>query len=238
MPLLSPTVSVGVFCYSQNFNLRLLAAIICCSLLAILASYKMKSNHRSTIVFIIVVVMIDTVGFGLIFPVLPQLITQLLHADISTAAKYGGWLAFAYAVMQFIFAPVLGNLSDQYGRRPVILSSLLGFGLDCALLAFAPNIAWLFIGRTIAGITGASYSAASACIADISTDENRTRNFGLVNAAFGLGFIIGPVIGGTLGQLGIRMPFTMAAVLSLVNFIFGYFFFPESLSVANRRKFD
>ena len=160
----------------------------------------MKSNHKSTLIFVLIVVVIDTAGFGLIFPVLPQLLINLLHSDISTAAKYGGWLSFAYAIMQFVFAPVLGNLSDQYGRRPVLLSSLFGFSIDCIFLAFAPSILWLFVGRTIAGITGASYSVASACVADISTDDNRTKNFGLINAGFGLGFIIGPIIGGTLGD--------------------------------------
>ena len=198
----------------------------------------MKSNKNSTLIFIIVVVVIDTAGFGLIFPVLPQLLTNLLHSDISTAAKYGGWLSFAYAAMQFVFAPILGNLSDQYGRRPVLLSSLFGFSIDCVFLAFAPNILWLFVGRTIAGITGASYSVASACVADISTDENRTKNFGIVNAAFGLGFIIGPVIGGTLGPFGTHTPFIVAAILSFINFTFGYFFFPESLNIDTRRTFE
>ena len=197
----------------------------------------MKSNKNSTLIFIIVVVVIDTAGFGLIFPVLPQLLTNLLHSDISTAAKYGGWLSFAYAAMQFVFAPILGNLSDQYGRRPVLLSSLFGFSIDCVFLAFAPNILWLFVGRTIAGITGASYSVASACIADISTEKNRTKNFGIVNAAFGLGFIIGPVIGGTLGRFGTHTPFIVAAILSFINFTFGYFFFPESLNTDTRRTF-
>ncbi|MBS1775854.1 MAG: TCR/Tet family MFS transporter [Bacteroidetes bacterium] len=198
----------------------------------------MKSNKNSTLIFIIVVVVIDTAGFGLIFPVLPQLLTNLLHSDISTAAKYGGWLSFAYAAMQFVFAPILGNLSDQYGRRPVLLSSLFGFSIDCVFLAFAPNILWLFVGRTIAGIAGASYSVASACVADISTDGNRTKNFGIVNASFGLGFIIGPLIGGTLGQFGTHTPFIVAAILSFINFTFGYFFFPESLNIDTRRTFE
>ena len=198
----------------------------------------MKSNHKSTLIFVLIVVVIDTAGFGLIFPVLPQLLINLLHSDITTAAKYGGWLSFAYAIMQFVFAPVLGNLSDQYGRRPVLLSSLFGFSIDCIFLAFAPNILWLFVGRTIAGITGASYSVASACVADISTDDNRTKNFGLINAGFGLGFIIGPIIGGTLGQFGTHTPFIVAAILSFINFIFGYYFFPESLKANNRRKFE
>ncbi|SJZ77464.1 MFS transporter, DHA1 family, tetracycline resistance protein [Chitinophaga eiseniae] len=197
-----------------------------------------SAYYRSRLLFIVLVVVIDTAGFGLIFPVLPQLLRELLHADISTAARYGGWLAFAYAAMQFIFAPVLGGLSDRYGRRPVLLSSLLGFSVDCLFLAFAPNVTWLFAGRAIAGITGASYAVASACVADISTDENRTRHYGLINAAFGLGFIIGPVIGGTLGRWGTHTPFMVAAALSFLNFLLGYYFFPESLPLAHRRAFD
>lgn len=198
----------------------------------------MKSNPRYSVLFIVLVVIIDTSGFGIIFPVLPQLLSDLLESDISTSAKYGGWLSFTYALMQFIFAPILGNLSDEYGRRPVLLSSLLGFSIDCIFLAFSQNILWLFIGRTIAGITGASFSVASACIADISTDSDRTKNFGLINAGFGLGFIIGPAIGGILAQFGTHAPFVFSACLSFSNFIIGYFFFPESLRVDSRRKFD
>lgn len=197
-----------------------------------------SAYHPSRLLFIVLVVVIDTAGFGLIFPVLPQLLRELLHADISTAARYGGWLAFAYAAMQFVFAPVLGGLSDRYGRRPVLLSSLLGFSIDCLFLAFAPNVAWLFVGRAIAGITGASYAVASACVADISTDENRTRYYGLINAAFGLGFIIGPVLGGSLARWGTHMPFIAAAGLSFFNFLLGYSFFPESLPMTHRRAFD
>ena len=198
----------------------------------------MKSKQRYTLIFIVIVVTIDTAGFGIIFPVLPQLLTDLLHADISTAAQYGGWLSFGYAFMQFVFAPVLGNLSDAYGRRPVLLSSLLGFGIDCAFLAFAPSILWLFCGRMIAGMTGASFSVASACIADISTGQDRTKYFGLINAAFGAGFILGPAVGGVLAGWGTHAPFLFAALLSFINFIFGYFFFAESLENHNRRKFD
>ncbi|QJB32502.1 TCR/Tet family MFS transporter [Chitinophaga oryzae] len=197
-----------------------------------------SAYYRSRLLFIVLVVVIDTAGFGLIFPVLPQLLRELLHADISTAARYGGWLAFAYAAMQFVFAPVLGGLSDRYGRRPVLLCSLLGFSVDCLFLAFAPNVTWLFAGRAIAGITGASYAVASACVADISTDENRTRHYGLINAAFGLGFIIGPVIGGALGRWGTHTPFMAAAVLSFFNFVLGYYFFPESLPLTHRRAFE
>jgi DHA1 family tetracycline resistance protein-like MFS transporter len=169
----------------------------------------------------------------------PKLIEDLLHTtNISKVALFGGLLTFSYAIMQFLFAPVLGNLSDKYGRRPVLLFSLLGFGLDYILLAFAPSIGWLFVGRIIAGITGASMTTASAYIADISTPETRAQNFGMIGAAFGLGFIVGPMIGGLLGEMGPRIPFLVAAGLALLNAAYGYFVLPESLDVSNRRAFD
>lgn len=182
--------------------------------------------------------LIDIIGLGIIIPVIPKLIKELIHGDISEAAKYGGWLLFAYAITQFIFSPLIGNLSDKYGRRPVILISLFGFSLDYLLLAFSPTITWLFLGRIIAGITGASITTASAYIADVSTPENRAKNFGLIGAAFGLGFIIGPVIGGFLGQYGARIPFYAAAVLCMINFLYGFFILPESLAKENRRDFS
>jgi DHA1 family tetracycline resistance protein-like MFS transporter len=157
---------------------------------------------------------------------------------MSYSARIGGWLTFTFAIMQFLFAPVLGSLSDRYGRRPVLLFSLFGFGVDYILLTFAPTIAWLFIGRAIAGITGASFTTASAYIADISTAENRAKNFGMIGAAFGLGFVIGPVLGGFLGELGERIPFMVAAGLAFANWLYGYFVLPESLSAENRRAFD
>ena len=178
-------------------------------------------------------------GLGLIIPVVPKLIEQLLHTtDISKVALYGGLLTFSYAIMQFLFAPVLGNLSDKFGRRPILLFSLFGFGLDYLFLSFAPSITWLFVGRLIAGITGASMTTASAYIADISTPETRAQNFGMIGAAFGLGFIIGPMIGGLLGEMGPRIPFLVAAGLALLNAAYGYFILPESLGVENRRSFD
>jgi DHA1 family tetracycline resistance protein-like MFS transporter len=171
--------------------------------------------------------------------VVPKLIEDLLHtSNISKVALFGGLLTFSYAIMQFLFAPVLGNLSDKYGRRPILLFSLLGFGLDYILLAFAPSIGWLFVGRIIAGITGASMTTASAYIADISTPETRAQNFGMIGAAFGLGFIVGPMIGGLLGEMGPRIPFLVAAGLALLNAAYGYFVLPESLDVSNRRAFD
>ncbi len=182
--------------------------------------------------------LIDITGWGIIIPVIPKLIQELIHGDISEASKIGGWLTFAYAITQFVFAPLVGNLSDKYGRRPIILISLFAFSLDYLLLAFAPTITWLFIGRIIAGISGASITTASAYIADVSTPENRAKNFGMIGAAFGLGFIIGPVIGGLLGQFGSRVPFYAAAILCLLNFLYGYFILPESLSKDNRRDFS
>jgi DHA1 family tetracycline resistance protein-like MFS transporter len=199
----------------------------------------MIKNRKAAIGFIFITLLIDVTGLGLIIPVVPKLIEDLLHTtNISKVALFGGLLTFSYAIMQFLFAPVLGNLSDKYGRRPVLLFSLLGFGLDYILLAFAPSIGWLFVGRIIAGITGASMTTVSAYIADISTPETRAQNFGMIGAAFGLGFIVGPMIGGLLGEMGPRIPFLVAAGLALLNAAYGYFVLPESLDVSNRRAFD
>ncbi|EQA38790.1 transporter, major facilitator family protein [Leptospira inadai serovar Lyme str. 10] len=188
--------------------------------------------------FILITLLIDFTGFGIIIPVVPKLIEQLIGGDLSQASLHGGWLTFAYAFTQFIFAPILGGLSDRFGRRPVLLASLLGLGIDYVFLAFAPDIWWLFIGRIVAGLTGASFSTATAYIADISTPEKRSQNFGLIGAAFGIGFIIGPVIGGIFSKFGPRAPFLVAAALSLLNWIYGYFVLPESLSKENRREFE
>ncbi len=197
-----------------------------------------KDKKQAALGFIFITLLIDIIGFGIIIPVLPSLIQSLTHSTMSQTAKYGGWLVFAYASMQFVFSPVLGNLSDKYGRRPILLFSLFGFGIDYLFLAFAPSIFWLFIGRMIAGITGASITTAAAYIADISTPEKRAQNFGMIGAAFGLGFIIGPFLGGTLSHYGVRIPFFAAAGLSLLNCLYGYFILPESLSKQNRREFD
>ena len=199
----------------------------------------MKQNQKSAAIgFIFITMLIDITGWGIIIPVIPKLIKELIHGDISEAAKIGGWLTFAYAITQFLFSPLIGNLSDKYGRRPIILFSLFGFSLDYLLLSFAPTITWLFVGRILAGITGASLTTASAYIADVSTPENRAKNFGMIGAAFGLGFIIGPVVGGVLGQYGSRIPFYAAGILCMINFIYGYFILPESLSKENRREFN
>ena len=200
---------------------------------------KMKETKKAAVGFIFITLLIDVIGLGLIIPVMPRLIADLLgNNSISLASRYGGWLTFCYAIMQFLFAPVLGNLSDQYGRRPVLLFSLFGLGIDYVFLCFAPSIIWLFVGRSIAGITGASFTTATAYIADISNEENRAKNFGMVGAAFGIGFIIGPLLGGLLGEYGARVPFYAAAAFSLVNWLYGYFILPESLDKSIRRKFN
>jgi DHA1 family tetracycline resistance protein-like MFS transporter len=203
-----------------------------------LTSFVMASNRNAAIGFIFVTLLIDVIGFGIIIPVMPNLIQELGHADLSHASRIGGWLLFSFAITQFLFSPLVGNLSDRYGRRPVLLASLLGFSIDYLFLAFAPTLAWLFVGRVVAGFTGASMTTASAYIADISTPENRAKNFGVIGAAFGLGFIIGPAIGGLLGGLGTRVPFLVAAGLCLLNFLYGLFILPESLSKENRRPFE
>ena len=198
----------------------------------------MKNNKSAALGFIFVTLLIDTIGFGIIIPVLPDLIKTMINGNLSVASEYNGLLTLAYASMQFVFGPVIGNLSDRYGRRPVLLFSLFGFSIDYLFLAFAPTIAWLFVGRIIAGITGASFTTASAYIADVSPPEKRAQNFGMVGVAFGLGFIIGPTLGGILGQIGTRVPFYASAGLCLLNWLYGYFILPESLPKENRRRFE
>ena len=197
----------------------------------------MATSRQAAIKFIFVTLLIDVMGWGLIIPVMPELIARLKHIPVNEASPYCAWLLSVYAVTQFLFAPVIGNLSDKYGRRPVLLGSLLGFGVDYLFLALAPSYGWLFVGRIIAGITGASFTTASAYIADISTEETRAKNFGMIGAAFGLGFIIGPALGGLLAGWGVRAPFYAAAILCLLNCLYGYFVLPESLSKENRRAF-
>ncbi|MBK9554706.1 MAG: TCR/Tet family MFS transporter [Bacteroidetes bacterium] len=196
------------------------------------------NKSQASMTFIFITLLIDVIGFGIIIPVLPSLIKELHGGDFSEAARIGGWLLFAFAIMQFIFSPILGNLSDRYGRRPVLLLALFGFGCDYLIMAFAPDLIWLFVGRILAGITGASFSTASAYIADVSPPEKRAQNFGLIGAAFGMGFIIGPAVGGLLGELGSRVPFFAAAGLSFVNWLYGFFVLPESLPKEKRRPFE
>jgi len=198
-------------------------------------------NRKPALAFILITVFVDVMGWGLIIPVMPNLIAGMKHVPIEEVNKvsgYGGLLLSVYAIAQFLCSPILGNLSDKYGRRPVLLFSMLGFGIDYLFLALAPTYGWLFVGRIIAGITGASFTTAGAYIADISSHKDRAKNFGMIGAAFGLGFIIGPAIGGLLGGLGLRAPFYAAAILSFLNFIYGYFIVPESLDKEHRRPFQ
>ncbi len=191
--------------------------------------------HKPAIGFILVTLFLDVLGIGLIIPVLPKLVESFQGGNVSAAAGTLGLLVALYCLMQFLFAPLLGSLSDRFGRRPVLLGSLFGSGLDYILLAWAPSLPWFFLGRLVAGITGASYSTASAYIADVTPPEKRAQGFGLIGAAFGLGFIAGPALGGLLGNVNLRLPFVVAAVLALLNWLYGLFVLPESLPRAERR---
>ncbi|MCU0440863.1 MAG: TCR/Tet family MFS transporter [Bacteroidia bacterium] len=199
----------------------------------------MKTQQNKALVFIFITILVDVIGLGVIIPVVPKLIEGLTGEGISEASRYGGWLLFSFAITQFLFSPIMGGLSDRFGRRPVLLLSLFGLGIDYVFHAFAPTLAWLFVGRVIAGFFGASFTTATAYIADISTPEKRSQNFGLIGAAFGLGFIIGPVIGGLAGaHFGARAPFFVAAALSFANVLYGFIVLPESLTADQRRPFD
>jgi DHA1 family tetracycline resistance protein-like MFS transporter len=198
----------------------------------------MRQPSKHALAFIFLTVLIDTIGFGIIMPVMPQLIVELTGETVPHATLLAGGLLTTYAVLQFMCGPVMGNLSDRFGRRPVLLASLAAFAFDYALMGFAPTIAWLFLGRAIAGIAGAVYSPAMAYIADVSTPEKRAQSFGVMGAAFGLGFILGPSLGGLLGELGPRAPFFAAAALGALNFFYGVFVLPESLPPERRRKFE
>jgi DHA1 family tetracycline resistance protein-like MFS transporter len=186
-------------------------------------------------VFIFVTMFIDILGLAIIVPILPELIGELLGRDTSSTGRYLGVIVAVYALMQFLFAPVLGALSDRFGRRPIILISLFGFGIDYLIQGWAPSIGWLFVGRFIAGVMGASITTANAYIADVSTPDTRARNFGFVGVAFGLGFTLGPALGGVLGAIHLRLPFFVAAALALVNGLYGFFVLPESLAPEHRR---
>ena len=188
--------------------------------------------------FIFVTLFLDVLGIAIVVPILADLVTDIHGGGVAAAAPIYGLMISAYCLMQFLFAPLLGSLSDQIGRRPVILCALFGAGLDYFLLAWAPTLTWFFVGRLIAGMTGANFSAATAYIADVSPPEKRAANFGMVGAAFGLGFMIGPGIGGFLGEYDLRLPFIVAGVITLINWLYGMFVLPESLAPKNRRKFS
>jgi DHA1 family tetracycline resistance protein-like MFS transporter len=194
-------------------------------------------QQRRIVWFLFAVVLIDMIGFGIVMPVLPLLIMDLGDMPVDAAAVWAGWLAAGYAAMQFVFAPIIGNLSDRFGRRPVLLACLAAFAVDYLLQGLAPTLGWLIAGRIVAGITGASYSAAYAYLADVTDPEKRAASFGLMGMAFGFGFIIGPALGGLLGTFGPRVPFFAAAALALVNVGFGFFVLTESLAPENRRPF-
>ena len=197
-----------------------------------------KSHGRAAFAFIFITVALDMVALGIIIPVLPRLIVQFEHGDMAKAATQAGIFAFIWAAMQFIFAPVMGSLSDRFGRRPVVLLSNFGLGCDYVLMALAPTLSWLFIGRVISGITAASIPTANAYIADVTPEEKRAAKFGMLGAAFGLGFIIGPAVGGFLGGYGLRYPFWASAILSFANALYGLFVLPESLPKERRSAFS
>lgn len=188
--------------------------------------------------FVLMTVFIYSMGFGIIMPALPDLIRELEHVSLSEATRIGAWIGGAYAIFQFLMGPMIGNLGDRFGRRPVFLISLLAFGIDFLLMGFAPTIAWLFVGRAIAGGLGAVFGPANAAMADLSPPEERAASFGRVSAAFGFGFIIGPAFGGFLADWGTRLPFFVAAALALTNCAYGFFAFPETMPEASRRPFE
>ena len=193
---------------------------------------------RGAIVFMFITVLLSIVGLGIIIPVMPDLIIALTGTDTSGASRLGGYLLVVYGAMQFVMSPILGGLSDRFGRRPVILTSVAAYALDFLLMAIAPTYFWLFVGRALSGGTAATFATANAFIADVSPPEKRAANFGLLGAAFGLGFIVGPVLGGFLGEFDVRYPFYAAAAVTGANFVFGYFVLPESLPQSRRRAFD
>ncbi len=193
---------------------------------------------RHAVTFVLVTVFLDMVGFGVIMPVLPSLIEEVGHVGIDRAAWIGGWMFAAFSLAQFAFAPMMGNLADRFGRRPMLLLAIFGLGMDFILSAWAPTLFWLFVGRILAGVCGSSWIIASAYIADVTAPEDRAKAYGMMGAAFGVGFVIGPAIGGLLGELGPRVPFWVAAFISLLNFAYGWFVLPESLTEDKRRPFD
>lgn len=199
---------------------------------------KPAPKSKSAIAFVFITVVLDMIGFGIIMPVLPQLIETVGQMDLAQAAKMGAWMFAAYAIAAFAFGPLMGNLSDRFGRRPILLIAVAGLGFDYLMHALAPSLGWLFVGRILAGLCGASWVIANAYITDVTQPEERGKYFGMLGAAFGLGFILGPAIGGLLGEYGARVPFYAAAGLSLLNFAFGYFVLPESLPADKRRAFE
>lgn len=196
------------------------------------------SIDRHALSFIFVAVFIDAVGIGITLPVAPKLISALAHTNLSVAARFGGMLMFVYAGMQFLFAPLMGNLSDRFGRRPLMISAMAGLGINYLLVAMAPSLFWLFLGRFLSGIAGASYSTANAYVADITPAHKRSARFGILGAAFGAGFVVGPALGGLLGDISLRLPFFASAGLAGINAIYGLLVLKESLPADRRRAFE
>jgi len=194
--------------------------------------------NRKALIFILATIIIDMIGLGIIVPVAPGIIMELTHQGYAAAAEYSGWLTFCFAAMLFLFSPVVGNLSDRFGRRPVLLVSMLALGCDYLITGLAPTLGWLFVGRLLSGMAGTSYMTANAYIADLTPPAQRAANFGLLGTAFSIGFIIGPAIGGWLGAQDPRLPFHVAAAMSLGNSVLGFFVLKESLPLENRRNFD
>ena len=193
---------------------------------------------RHAVTFVLITVLLDMVGFGLIMPVLPGLVEEVGGVGLADASIIGGWMLFAFSIMQFAFSPLMGNLSDRFGRRPLLLIAVFGLFVDYLFSAFAPSIFWLFIGRAFAGVCGSSYVIANAYIADVTPPEGRAKAFGLIGAAFGVGFVLGPAIGGLLGEYGPRVPFFAAATISALNLIYGWAVLPETLPPEKRRLFE
>ncbi len=194
------------------------------------------SGRSAALIFIFVTVLVDVLAFGLIIPVLPHLVEDLAGGDVADAAHWVGVFSTTFAIIQLVSSPIQGALSDRYGRRPVILASCFGLGADFVLMALAPTLTWLFVGRVLSAITSASFTTANAYIADITPPDKRAQSFGMIGAAFGVGFVIGPALGGWLGGIDLRLPFWAAAVLTLVNFVYGLFVLPESLAPDKRSR--
>ncbi|MDX1928271.1 MAG: TCR/Tet family MFS transporter [Pirellulaceae bacterium] len=195
-------------------------------------------RRQAAVIFIFITVLLDVLSLSVTIPVLPQLVKNFAGGNFESASQYHGWFVTVWAMMQFICSPIMGALSDRFGRRPVILLSCLGLGLDYILMALAPSLTWLFIGRVLSGITAASFSTAGAYIADVTPPDKRAASYGMLGAAFGLGFVIGPAMGGVLGEYNLRLPFWVAAFLTLLNVAYGMFVLPESLSKENRTAFS
>jgi MFS transporter, DHA1 family, tetracycline resistance protein len=196
------------------------------------------SGDQHALRFVLVTLFLNAVAFGIVIPVMPRLVMQLADVDIARATAIGGMLSVTFAAFQFVCSPIVGNLSDRFGRRPVLLGSLFGFAVDFLILAFAQSLAWLFVARALTGIFGASNGPAQSVVADITSPQERSRRYGLIGAAFGIGFVLGPALGGLLGELGVRVPLYAAAGLAFCNFLYGLFAFRETLSPEKRRRFN